>query len=147
MTVRQAAIEDLKQLSSLFNAYRVFYKQESDVNGAQAFLSQRFQNKDSIILVAIRDSQIVGFTQLYPLFSSVFMQRTYVLNDLYVDTAHRQMGIGELLLNAAKKFAISEGAKGLTLETDVDNPAQKLYERLDWKKDLAVLHYTWTNTK
>ena len=47
------------------------------------------------------------------------------------------------LLNKAKAFAISENAKGLTLETEVTNPAQKLYERLDWIKDTEVFHYTW----
>jgi len=80
---------------------------------------------------------------LYPSFSSVSMQRTFILNDLFVISEARGQGVGEALLNEAKAFAISENAKGLTLETEVTNPAQKLYERLDWLKDTEVFHYTW----
>ena len=144
MTIRKAKIEDLLQLASLFNAYRVFYKQTSDIEAAKNFLTSRFKQKDSQIFVAISNSEIVGFTQLYPLFSSVAIQRSYVLNDLYVDVSFRQKGIGNNLLNAAKEFCKQNDAKGLTLETDAHNPAQKLYEKLGWKKDTEVLHYTWT---
>ncbi len=46
-------------------------------------------------------------------------------------------------MNHAKQYAINQNSKGLTLETSIDNPAQKLYERLGWKKDSDVFHYTW----
>ena len=55
----------------------------------------------------------------------------------------RKKGIGEALMERAKLFAKNKGSKGLTLETAIDNPAQKLYERLGWKKDTHVNHYTW----
>ncbi|QCT03427.1 acetyltransferase, GNAT family [Paenibacillus algicola] len=35
LIVRQATIEDLEELSYLFNDYRVFYRQESDFEGAR----------------------------------------------------------------------------------------------------------------
>ncbi|HAI44518.1 MAG TPA: GNAT family N-acetyltransferase, partial [Maribacter sp.] len=35
------------------------------------------------------------------------------------------------------------GYKGLALETAIDNPAQKLYEKLDWEKDSHCFHYFW----
>ena len=145
MTIREAQIEDLQQLAPLFNAYRVFYKQPSDIKGAKDFLTCRFKEKDSQILVAITNSELVGFTQIYPMFSSVSMQRSYVLNDLYVNDLHRHKKIGEGLLKAAQQFCKTNNAKGLTLETDTHNPAQKLYERLKWKRDTDVFHYTWTN--
>ena len=71
------------------------------------------------------------------------MQRVFILNDLYVAQEARGKGIGEALLIKAQQFAINQEAKGLTLETATDNPAQKLYERLGWKKDKEILHYTW----
>jgi len=71
------------------------------------------------------------------------MLSTYILNDLYVSSEARKKGVGEALMVKAKNFAISEGAKGLTLETAIDNPAQKLYSRLGFKKDTDVNHYTW----
>ena len=144
MKITQATIQYLAELSALFDAYRLFYHQESDLSAAKHFLSERFTKKDSVIFIA-EDAvgKGLGFTQLYPSFSSVSMQRVYILNDLFVSEAARGQGVGEALLEHAKEFAISEGAKGLTLETDVDNPAQKLYERLGWTKDIDVFHYTW----
>ena len=144
MKVLTATHQQLSELSELFNAYRAFYDQESDVVAVEKFLSERFSKNDSVIFLA-EDAvgKGLGFTQLYPSFSSVSMQRVYILNDLYVSEEARGQGVGEALLEHAKQFAISEGAKGLTLETDTDNPAQKLYERLGWTKDIDVFHYTW----
>ncbi|MEZ4874539.1 MAG: GNAT family N-acetyltransferase [Flavobacteriaceae bacterium] len=143
MKIIKATLKNLEDLVPLFNAYRVFYKQVSDPEKATAFLKERFIHKDSIIFIAFENEKAMGFTQLYPSFSSVSMQRVYILNDLFVLPEARGKGIGEALLLEAKKFAISQKAKGLTLETDIDNPAQKLYERLDWVKDTEVFHYTW----
>lgn len=53
-----------------------------------------------------------GFTQLYPSYSSVSMQGTFILNDLFVHLNFRDKGIGEALMNHAKEFAIKENSKG-----------------------------------
>jgi len=72
------------------------------------------------------------------------MQPIFVLNDLFVSDQHRKKGIGEALLNHAKHYCKELGYKGLALETATDNPAQDLYERLGWKKDVLCFHYFWT---
>lgn len=134
----------LEILSNLFDSYRVFYTQASNIEAAKAFLKERLSKKDSVLFLAFaQNGSGLGFTQLYPSYSSVSMQRTYILNDLFVAESARGKGIGASLMEHAKQFAILEKSKGLTLETGVDNPAQKLYERLGWKKDTAVFHYTW----
>ncbi len=144
MKIIQATLSNLEQLIPLFDAYRVFYKQGSNLDEARSFLKERFQKNDSVIFLAINDDgESLGFTQLYPSFSSVSMQRTYILNDLYVASAARKKGVGEILMETAKQFAVTSGSKGLTLETAIANPAQKLYQRLGWKKDTEVNHYTW----
>ena len=144
MKVIQARRDNLELLVPLFDGYRVFYKQSSNPEAARNFLSERFQKNDSVIFLALdQDGTGIGFTQLYPRFSSVSMQRTYILNDLYVTSAARKRGVGKALMESAKQFAIESGSKGLTLETDLDNPAQSLYQRLGWKKDTHVNHYTW----
>jgi len=144
MKVITASENHLAELTQLFNNYRVFYKQLSDLLRAEKFLSERFQQKDSVVFMAVSDEgEAMGFTQLYPSFSSVSTQRTYILNDLFVAAKHRKKGVGKALLERAKRFAIAEGAKGITLETEYDNPAQKLYERLGWKKDIKTFHFTW----
>ena len=144
MNIQRATKEDLPQLVPLFDRYRVFYKQPSNPVAARTFLSSRFEQNDSVIFLALDDNgNGLGFTQLYPSFSSVAMQGTYILNDLFVTEEARGKGIGEALMTHAKTFAIQEGSRGLTLETAHDNPAQKLYERLGWQKDTHVIHYTW----
>lgn len=139
-----ATLSHLKDLTLLFDAYRVFYKAATDVNAASAFLQDRIEKNESAIYIAYVGETAVGFTQIYPMFSSVSMQRLYVLNDLYVDPSHRGKGIGEALLNKGKEYTIAHQGKSLILETDNNNPAQHLYERLGWKKDLQYLHYSWT---
>ncbi|MCW5519672.1 GNAT family N-acetyltransferase [Aureitalea sp. L0-47] len=144
MKLLRATLDDLETIVPLFDGYRVFYKQESNLDVARKFVRERLVKKDSVIfLVVSEDGEGMGFTQLYPSFSSVSMQRVFILNDLFVSNAFRGRGIGEALLEHAQVFARNEGSRGLTLETAVDNPAQRLYERLGWKKDDAVFHYTW----
>lgn len=139
-----ASIKDLFEVTPLFDQYRVFYKQESDIEGARKFLTERLNKNESIIFLAYYQNKAAGFAQFYPMFSSVSMQHSYVLNDLFVIPAFRNKQIGEALLRKAKEFCVVNKAKGLALETAVDNPAQKLYEKLNWIKDVDCFHYFWT---
>ncbi len=140
----RATPNHLSLILPLFDAYRVFYKQPSNLEEAKEFLSQRLQHDESVIFLAMQESTAIGFTQLYPLFSSVSMASVYLLNDLFVIDSLRGKGVGESLLNHAKDFCTAVGFKGLALETAFDNPAQKLYERLGWQKDVHCFHYFWT---
>lgn len=140
-------IADSKQLTSLtplFNAYRTFYKQPPNEESSRLFLTERLKKNDSVILLATVNNTPAGFVQLYPGFSSVTLQPLYILNDLYVAAPFRKQGVGSALLKRAKQFCVEMNYKGLALQTAVDNPAQQLYEKLGWKKDMD-LHYFWTN--
>ena len=143
MTIIQATIQHLDDLVPLFDAYRVFYRQKSDLKSAKAFLKERLTNQDTIIYIVYKDDSPVGFTQLFPSFSSVSMQHSYILNDLYVDKNYRKQGIGVALLITAKQLCRKKNYKGLALQTETTNPAKHLYESLGWKKDLD-LQYFWT---
>lgn len=139
----QATLSNLTELAILFDTYRQFYEQESDLTLAKNFLRQRIENNESIIFMAYDDGKALGFTQLYPSFSSVSAQRLWILNDLFVIFESRGKGIGEALLLKAQSFVRKTNAKGLSLETHKINPAQKLYERLGWQNDQDYLHYFW----
>ena len=140
----EASFEHIPQIAPLLDQYRVFYGQSSDLGAAIKFLQDRVSNNDSIIFLAYENEKPVGFTQLYPSYSTVSLQALYILNDLFVDKNHRGSGFGEALLNKAKEFCKSKRYKGLALETAIDNPAQGLYQKLGWKKDTACFHYFWT---
>lgn len=142
--IKQASKENLEEIVPLFDQYRLFYKQDSDLLGAKVFLADRFNKNESVIFLAYFKGDPVGFTQLFPMFSSVSLKHSYVLNDLYVAASYRKKQIGEALLNKAKEFYIANHAKGLALETGIHNPAQKLYEKLHWVKDVDSFHYFWT---
>ena len=140
-TVR-AELDDLDALVPLFDGYRRFYRELPDVVGARAFLSDRIKRGESVIFLAVVDGAIVGFTQLYPLFSSVSLKRLWLLNDLFVAPDARKSGAGKALLERAERWARETGAKGLTLSTEVTNlAAQRLYETCGWTKDDEFVHY------
>lgn len=144
MKVITATLEHLDQLVPLFDSYRQFYDKPSDLEGAKTFLKARFDNKESTVFMAFNDAgDALGFTQLYPQFSSVSMKPDFLLNDLFVAKEARGKGVGKALLMRAQELATSHNAKGIMLETAVDNPAQYLYEKLGWKNDVEVYHYAW----
>jgi GNAT superfamily N-acetyltransferase len=142
ITIRQAVLADLDVVAGLFDGYRQFYEQVSDLVAARNFLRARFEHGQSVILLAESQGQAVGFTQLYPSFSSVSMARVFVLNDLFVAPTARRLGVGEALLTAAADHALQMGAVRLSLTTDVQNlPAQALYESMGWARDQKFYAY------
>ena len=87
-------------------------------------------------------SMALGFTQLYPSFSSVSTKRLWILNDLFVSDEARRFGVARALMEKARIFAIETDAKGLILETALDNePAQALYESLGYTRDDEYYRY------
>jgi len=142
LTIKKATLHDLDQITELFDLYRQFYKQESDTAGAKEFLKQRILNKESVIFAAFDENEAVGFVQLYPSFSSVNMQRSWILNDLYVKKHARGKKLGEKLIKQSIEFAKEHDAKGILLETAEDNhPAQSLYEKMGFKKENHYFYY------
>lgn len=142
MEIYQATIEDSEGVTDLFNLYRIFYQQTSDLEGARAYIKDRLKSKDSVIFVVKNEQEYAGFTQLYPAFSSISMGRAWILNDLYVVAEARKQGIGEMLLHRAKDFAMEAGAKSISLETAPDNDAaQRLHEKNGYIRDSQYYHY------
>ncbi len=120
----------------LFDQYRIFYKQPSNLVLAADFIMNRVLKNESVIFIAQNSlDEPIGFTQLYPIFSSVSASKNWLLNDLYVDSSFRKQGIGEALLRKAIAFAKSENATYVKLETAEDNyTAQSLYEAIGFIK-------------
>lgn len=142
VTITRATLDHLDMLVPLFDGYRQFYKKPTDPEGAREFLRERLANNESVVFIALLDGLGAGFTQLYPLFTSVSMKRFWLLNDLFVAPDARQKRIGEMLLERAKQHAIETGAHGMMLETAVDNfTAQRLYERMGWIRETEFYVY------
>ena len=135
-TISRAGPADLDALATLFDAYRTFYGQTPDLPLARQWLRERLRFGESVVLVAKRGGAAVGFTQLYPMFSSVRTAKTWILNDLFVDGSARRKGVARALLDAAAAFAREDGAMGISLETSQDNAAARaLYRAAGWNED------------
>ena len=143
MNVIVAGPEHAEAVARLFDLYRVFYEQPSDPAAALAFMTSRLEFRDSVVLCAVDGADMLGFTQLYPSFTSVGMQPIWILNDLFVDPAARRRGVATALLRAARDYARDTGAAKLTLETHVTNAgAQALYEAEGWARDDEYCMYS-----
>jgi len=149
LSVRRAAVPDLPAIAALFDAYRQFYQQPSDVDLATAFIAERMQRDESIILL-IEDAQgslagqthALGFCQMYPSFCSVEAARIVTLYDLFVSPQARNCGAGRALLLAAEGYARDHGFVRMDLTTAITNTtAQRLYESLGWVRDDIFLTY------
>jgi len=143
ISTRRATIGDLDTVAPLFDAYRQFYKQASDLPRARNFMQERIERNESIVFVAETDARKgVGFCQLYPTFCSVRAAHTYVLYDLFVSPEARGTGAGRSLMLAAEAHAAKTGAARMELSTARTNVvAQALYESLDWVRDDAFFVY------
>lgn len=141
----RATLDDLAALALLFDAYRVFYGRASNPALARAFLTERLQHGESTIFIAhdAASTAALGFTQLYPSFSSVSARRIWILNDLFVAPAARRRGVARALMACARTFATTDGAIRLVLETAADNHgAQALYESLGYAREGSTRHYS-----
>lgn len=145
MKIRNARLNDLESVSLLFDNYRVFYEKSSDMAGAVQFITERLFNHDSEIFIAENEDNIlVGFVQLYPLFSSTRMKRLWLLNDLFIQPQFRGKGISILLINECKNLCRQTGSCGLMLETAKNNAiGNNLYLKTGFKPDREHNYYEW----
>ncbi|NNF67136.1 MAG: GNAT family N-acetyltransferase [Gammaproteobacteria bacterium] len=142
MEIRALEESDLPQLTELFDQYRVFYQQDSDRSAVRTFLQQRLARQDSVLIGAIVHDVMVGFTQLYPSYTSVGLARLWILNDLYVSADARRRGVATALMHAAQEYAEVTGAKAMVLSTAIDNTqAQHVYEKLGWQRNNNYYQY------
>ncbi len=141
--IRPAEPADIAQIAVLFDAYRQFYEQASDLNLATSFIAARLHHQDAHILLAEQDGKLIGFCQLYPSFCSILAAPIFVLYDLFVTPTARKTGAGRALLQAAEQLALRLGKARLDLSNAKNNlAAQSLYESQGWRRD--EMFYTYT---
>ena len=142
--ITRATLKDLEQLARLFDQYRMFYQKSSDMPGALKFLSQRLINDDSEIFVSHNETELIGFLQLYPVFSSTRMNKLWLLNDLFIHESFRGQGHSLALVAKAKELCRLSGACGLTLETGKENKAgNSLYLKAGFILSTEFNAYNW----
>ncbi|WP_281637669.1 GNAT family N-acetyltransferase [Flavobacterium marginilacus] len=146
--IRKANIQDLDQLTNLFDQYVVFYKNPSNYEKHYAYLKERLENNEAVIFVAYDDAypdKIIGFALIYITFSSLALNRILILNDLFVDPSARKKGIGEQLITQTEAFAKELGSPTIRLRTAKNNnAAQKLYHKMGFVREDYLYSYDLT---
>ncbi len=149
MQIVRAYPRHLSLVAPLFDQYRQFYGQPADRDGARQFIAGRLDRGDSAIFLAIEGTggreAGLGLVQMYPLYSSIAMKPSWLLNDLFVATEARRHGIGRTLMERARQHAMETRACEIVLSTGVSNSsAQALYESLGYKRDAEFYQYVLT---
>jgi GNAT superfamily N-acetyltransferase len=92
--------------------------------------------------LATLDSHLIGFTLVYPTFSTVSLSRIWLLNDLFVEFNYRGQGIAAALMARVEADARQAGATRVFLRTAHDNTgAQALYEGRGYVHDEVFRRY------
>jgi len=132
--IKHATLDNIDELALLFDQYRVFYKQTSDLALAKSFLTERIFNNESVIYIAFVAGKAIAFTQLYPKYSSARAIKNWILNDLFVENQFRNSGIATKLIQHVLLFTKNDNSAFVQLETSVDNlNAQKLYDKMGFE--------------
>lgn len=143
--IRKATIQDLDQLTPLFDQYLIFYKKPSNYEKHKLYLKERIENNEAIIFIAFDDDikeKAIGFTLIYPTFSSVLLSKILILNDLFVDSTIRNNGTGEKLILKTAELAKELDINLVRLRTAKSNViAQGLYHKMGFIRDEYLYTY------
>jgi len=142
--IKAVTLDELNQVTALFNQYMVFYEQASNPNKYRAYLKERLEKQEADIFIAYDEGhEAQGFVLNYTSFSSVSLGKIIVLNDLFVAPKHRKKGVANELIRAVEQFAKEQGAIRVDLSTAKDNfSAQALYEKMGFKQGSGFFSYS-----
>jgi ribosomal protein S18 acetylase RimI-like enzyme len=139
---RQATIHDLQRLVPIFDSYREHFEQEKNPLLVERFLFEKFEHLESVIFIAEQQNEVIGFAQLYPTFSSLTLQRVWLLNDFFVAKEFRDCGVGTKLFGRVKDFSILTKSKGIELSVEHTNKrAWSFWEKQGFKLDEEFRYY------
>ncbi len=131
-TIGAATVADIPALVELL---RILFSQEAEFSpdpeaqarGLKLLLADAASGH---ILVARADARVIGMVSLLYTVSTALGARVAWLEDMVLDPAWRNRGVGSRLLVHAIEFARAHGCERITLLTDADNAAaQGFYQR------------------
>jgi ribosomal protein S18 acetylase RimI-like enzyme len=142
LTIRQATIQDLPGIVPIFDAYREYFNQQKDPVLVEHFLFEKFEHRESVIFIAQQQDEVIGFAQLYPLFSSLTLQSVWLLNDFFIAEEFRGCGVGKQLFTSVKEFTLLTKSKGIELSVEHTNKkAWTFWEKQGFKQDEEFRYY------
>jgi ribosomal protein S18 acetylase RimI-like enzyme len=142
LTIRQATIQDLPKLVPIFDSYREYFGQQKDPAAVKQFLFEKFEHFESVVFIAQLQEEVVGFAQLYPVFSSLTLQRVWLLNDFFITEGFRGSGVGTRLFATVKEYTLLTKSKGIELSVEHTNKkAWAFWEKQGFQLDEDFRYY------
>ena len=125
-----------------FDPERFIPATERTAEGYGSYLGSQLRNRDVIVLVADASGEVLGYTYAGIEGYDYMALRgpAGVLYDIVVDPAHRQHGVGRLLLDATLAALTAKGAPRVVLSTAERNePAQRLFAHAGFRRTMIEM--------
>jgi ribosomal protein S18 acetylase RimI-like enzyme len=152
VTIRPAAPADLPSLGKLgallvrvhheFDPARFMAATPGMEHGYASYLGTQLREPDVVVLVAERGGQVLGYTYASVEAHDYMALRgpAGVLHDIVVDPAHRESGVGQMLLDATLAELKARGAPQVVLSTAERNEAaQRLFARAGFRRTMIEM--------
>jgi ribosomal protein S18 acetylase RimI-like enzyme len=110
--------------------------------GYGSFLGQQLDERNIVVLVAVNENQVIGYTYagLEGLDYMSLRGPAGVLYDIVVDPVHRRGGVGRALLEATVASLKARGAPMVVLSTAERNePAQRLFASAGFRRTMIEM--------
>lgn len=144
LVIRQATIQDLPKIVPIFDCYREYFQQQKNPTKVEEFLFKKFEQLESVIFIAEQNSEFIGVAQLYPVFSSLTLERVWLLNDFFISEEYRSRRVGTELFKKVKEFSKLTKAKGIELSVEHSNTmAWEFWEKQGFKLDDEFRYYSY----
>jgi len=134
----------LGQLVVLFEQYREFCGAQANPQATRTFLANLIDNQESVIFIAVDklSDKVMGFVNLYPSYSTLALERLWILNDLGVAQDFRGRGVSKALIDKVLSFAQQTNAVRIELKTEKTNArAMQLYKSMGFSCDDENVYY------
>lgn len=141
VVVSRAGLQELGELTPIVECYRSF-SNKTPSDRTEQYLRDRIVNDEVIVFIARQDGSPVGFTLIYPTFSTTALAPIWHLCDLFVTEQARGRGVAGALMEEAERAAREAGAARIWLRARHDNaPAQALYKGRGWAQNDVFRRY------
>jgi ribosomal protein S18 acetylase RimI-like enzyme len=151
-SVRRATPADLPAIGRLgallvrihheFDPERFIAATPQTEHGYASFLGTQLDEPNVVILVAERAGEVLGYTYAGVEGRDYMSLRgpAGVVYDIVVDPAHREQGVGRILLDATLSALRARRAPRVVLSTAERNePAQRLFERAGFRRTMVEM--------
>ncbi len=135
-TIRAATRGDVREVLRLIAALAEYEKLADMLVGTEAMLAEQMfgQRPAAECLIAERGARAVGFALFFTTFSTFLCQPGLYLEDLFVETGARGLGIGKALLQRLAALAVERDCGRFEWRVlDWNEPSIRFYESLGAK--------------